>query len=676
MADPFVLAHVRRLPLVARLNPQQLEWVADVTQILRYGPGEVMYRQGDVPPGLFMFISGSGTLIQRGTDGVDRPFGQVATNEFINESALFSPIPSPMTLTIAETSIVMFLGTQQFQSALAYHPDLKTAITPTTPVPAQAAAAPSAPSTSTPQPKPLTPIRDNETVILQFHRHWWMVAGRAAWIIIAAILLWTACIILQSHLSQFPWAVIGLVGTVALGLYALYVYVEWRNDVFVITDRRVISTKQTIFTFNKEVNEVALDGIHEIAVTLPPIMDIVGRILGYGTLIIKTSGDASNMLLNQVADPKHIQETIFDQRKQYQSGLVQQQQNATRNAIKADLNKSLGISDSAPSSSSRDGGMTTYNPPGLFSLEYTNDKGETVYRKHHAIWMQHVLIPAMVVVAGIILLFLGVIGFLAPLGIILVGAVLVYVADWDWRNDLYVVGDQTITIIHKRPLFLQDQKDQVALAQVDNVVAEVRGFVNTLLQMGDVRLLLVGTEERNAKYFKQVYQPEAIQQEISRRQDHAEQAKRESEAAQQRQAIVQYLSVYHESVQGGQPTVPGTPQPQIPYANPAQPTAAPQPIYTQPLIAPAPLPYNYNNPTQPAASTPTPYNNPTQPITPTSYTSPAPTPTPFNSQPTVQSAPNIMPPPTLPELPPRVRDRSRPPSVPRARPDDQSSPRQ
>ena len=48
MADHFVVVNARRLPLFARLDAQQMDWVASVTQVLRFEPGEELFRQGEV----------------------------------------------------------------------------------------------------------------------------------------------------------------------------------------------------------------------------------------------------------------------------------------------------------------------------------------------------------------------------------------------------------------------------------------------------------------------------------------------------------------------------------------------------------------------------------------------------------------------------------------------------
>ena len=171
---------------------------------------------------------------------------------------------------------------------------------------------------------------------------------------------------------------------------------------------------------------------------------------------------------------------------------------------------------------------------------------------------------------GFLLLLLGVVGFFVPLLLMALGAGWFYLMDWDWRNDLYIVGDQTLTLIRKRPLWLQDQKEQVLISQVDNVLASTTGFMNSLLKVGEVRIMLSGADEKNAKVFTNVYQPQEIQQEISRRQARAQDQKRQKNANDQRKAILEYISVYHDTIAPQVPTIsqPATGIPQEPTPNP------------------------------------------------------------------------------------------------------------
>lgn len=561
MTDRFILSNVKRLPLFSRLDDQQTEWVAEAMQLLRFEPGEFIFRQGEAPPGIMLLISGRGSLIQRGPDGLDRLLGTVSPNEYLNETALFNETAALATLRADETSVILFLGRQEMKNLLAYHPEIRNALV--------------VPEAPPPVAKTFDEQRDNEVTLLETRRHSWVFVRRVATTVLLIMVVWIFSILIGNNAPGFPSGWIAFLGTVFMGGWVAYSYAEWHNDQLIITDRRVLNIQRSIIGFRKSVSEIPLEGIQEVTVDLPQLTDFFGRILGYGTIVIKTAGDNITMRLDCIPHPQTIQQLIFDNRKRHQDNIAAEARDAARGAIKGEINKFLGVTPKAPAGTSVSSGHTS--SPGLFSLKYTNDKGDTVYRKHHIIWMSLVIVPGMVVLGGIILLFLGFAGVFLPLLLIIGGGIWFYLADWDWRNDMYIISDKTIVIIHKRPLWLADQKDQILLAQVDNVIANTKGLINSLMHIGEVRIMLTGSE-KNAKLFTWVYQPGEIQQEISRRQSHAEAAKQQAEAERQRQAIVEYLSVYHESVGGGTA---------LPVANAAPPTA---PVPTQPTAPPSNLP--------------------------------------------------------------------------------------
>ena len=597
MADRFVVANARRLPLFVRLDAQQMDWVASVTQVLRFEPGEELFRQGVVAQGMLMVISGSGLLVQRGADGIERPFGKVSAGEFINDNALFNEVTTQATLRASESSIVLFLSREQMRNLLAHHPEIKNNLT-----------LPALPKVQTQQVQQFQNQRANENTLLKTRRHIGAFLVRALGIGIVILAVWFVAATLAGLIAGFPALLIALPATVLLGLLIAYYYIEWSNDELIITDRRVVNIQRTILNFKTQVNEIPLDGIHEVNVALPAITDVVGRLLGYGSIIIKTSGDANNIRLDEIPNPKAVQQAIFTNRQNYQQAKLEE----NRNAMRGELAKVIGGEPGAGTAADTGASAGVTNRPGLFTLEYRNEKGETVYRKHWLVLLAHLIPASLLFVAGVTLLLINVVGPLIPLGVMVLAAVWFYIADWDWRNDMYIVGDQTVTIIHRRPVFLQDQKDQILLAQVDNVVSDTQGFMNSIFQIGEVKLLLTGTDEKNAKRFTNVYAPQRIQQEISRRQDRAEALKRQEDAQRQQQAIIDYLSVYHETV-GTQPLATNSP---------GQPLAPAQPANTYPAQA-----------ASSAFRT--------------------------NAYATEEDSPQ----------PPRVRDRSRPPGIPRVRRD-------
>lgn len=560
MADRFILSQVRRLPMFSALDMAQSEAVANAMQVLRYEPGEDLLRQGQPSPGMFLFVSGSGLLFQRGPDGAELPFGKVSANEYTGETALFSEQISPLTLRAAETVVTLFLSRQNMLKVLSFYPDVKARLLSPGSVPLTA---------QSDKAKQFEDQRENETILLETRRHWWAVAGAMVRAALLIILSWVLCAILVSFMpSASALMLIPLPISALLLLYLAYHYAEWRNDRLLITDRRVVNIQKNFLTFALKRNELPLAGVHEVNVTLPS--DVVGRMMGYGTIIIKTSGDVNNLRIEEIPEPQNIQKMIFNSAKAFRDSRAREQQDENRNAIRTELNQLLGYAPDAPALEATMNVTHAAPAPGFFSLKFTNEKGETVYRKHHSVWFLHIFLPALLILGGFIVLMLGVIGFFLPVVIMALGAGWFYLMDWDWRNDLYIVGDQTITLIRKRPLWMQDQKDQVLISQVDNVLSSTTGFMNSLMQVGEVRIMLSGADEKNAKRITNVYRPQEIQQEISRRQDRAQDQKRQNAANDQRKTILEYLSVYHDTLA---PQIPGISQPatgipQAPSPNP------------------------------------------------------------------------------------------------------------
>ncbi|MCS7071369.1 MAG: hypothetical protein NZM00_07685, partial [Anaerolinea sp.] len=261
--------------------------------------------------------------------------------------------------------------------------------------------------------------------------------------------------------------------------------------------------------------------------------------------------------------------------------------------------------------------------------------------------------------------------------------------DWDWRNDMMILGRDRITLVHRRPLFLQNEEQIIRLAQVDNVMSEVTGPLNTLLNRGTIRISLLGSNE--AKIFDKVYDPASIQAELSHRQSQYKASEQQTGARDQQQQMAEYIAVYHqtmmEALQGGptgQPTQPpvgqgrqAAPAPWFQPTQPAQPARTTAPTAPSPSVQPAALP-------QPESTPPRPHFEP--PARPQVANAPVARPhlpqrdQPFNTQPHLPPAPPDLPetsprpgapppPPDLPELPP-LRESIRPPKIPRRRTGD------
>jgi hypothetical protein len=121
-----------------------------------------------------------------------------------------------------------------------------------------------------------------------------------------------------------------------------------------------------------------------------------------------------------------------------------------------------------------------------------------------------------------------------------------YLADWDWRHDMYMITDDKIEIIHRRPLWLQNENDQILLSRVDNVTSDRHGVIQSLFNYGNVTISLIGSQEGEAKRFRFVPTPQVIQAEITRRIDSMGRKRQQQDEQRRRDEMAEYLAVYHE----------------------------------------------------------------------------------------------------------------------------------
>lgn len=588
-ADRFVLSHIRDLPLFARLPPEQLELVGTAFEIVRAPQGSILFQQGQPSQGVYVFTSGRGALTQAVAATAITPPGEMILaytqlGQALNEVALFHETTETATLRVVEEAIVLFLSRRHMVGLVRAHPEIWTNL--------RVPAAPGTPSYDA-SAAPLLGTSENlrgadaprqlarqlfvgqrvdESVIEIFRPHWWAF-GRYLWIpglvavagLIGTIALAAVDIVVGVGTAVFALAFI----TVIVG----YLYVEWRNDSVVLSNQRVVRIWNTLFPMSRTINEIPLARVLEVNFEIPPA-DIFARLFEYGTVYVKTAGEAASFTLPLMHNPVRIQKLIFAEREGARAASERHDQEAMRREVEQAVGLTLTAAQSTPRS---DVPIEHHDTAGPFfaRTKFINGSGGVVYRHHISIWLVKVLPP---LTFGLVALVVAVLALLWPgfplyggLGVfggilgVMACAIWVYLADWDWRNDMFIISDDSIQLIHQRPLWLQNEVQQIRLAQVDNVVSDISGLLNNLLNRGDVRISLIGSGE--SKLIEKVYEATEVRAEISRRQA-AFKARTETSAVnQQRQAVIDYLAAYHQTVQEQAPVPTAPPgytfQPQL-----------------------------------------------------------------------------------------------------------------
>jgi uncharacterized membrane protein YdbT with pleckstrin-like domain len=539
MPDRFIATHVRQLPLFAPIPDDLLQHTLSAMQILRYEAGEMVFRIGETSKGMYLFINGQADLIRKDEYGNDVRIATIGANQFLNEQSLYQKKRETATLIVRQPSNILLIWRNKLWDVVAEYPEIKQYI----PLPVA--------EKIRQQQKAVAEFdgqRPNETVLLKTRRHWWAFVQKG----------WFPAMLFGIGLMIYafvPIVVVQIIGCGFLGLFVpvvlmLYHYAEWRNDSLIITDQRVIHIERGIVSLSANKSEIALARIHQVNVEINP-RDPMARLFRYGSVELRTAGDAGNIIIHTLPRVDDIQEIIFDHRAK----LPEADTSNRKEEIRAEIERVLA--GDKPQSSQRQSSPPP--PPRVFAplrSKFVNSDGDTVYRHHPIIWWRKMVRPALLIIGALLVMIFGSTwglgGFTGIIGMVLFLGALCWMwwIDWDWRNDLYIIGDARIKLIRKRPLWLQNKDDHILMESIDNVTSEKGGIWQNIFNYGDVQISLIGGGRDDKKWLIAVPNPQAIQAEITRRQERRRHADRDANERRRKQEIAEYLAVYHEMQQG------------------------------------------------------------------------------------------------------------------------------
>ena len=144
-----------------------------------------------------------------------------------------------------------------------------------------------------------TPLRTGEELVAMARRHWIVLSGPFA---MALFLL--GCLIGAWFINRPGVAPAAGVALALAAAWAGWRWLDWRCDLWAITSQRVIDEAGVL---SVRVVDSPLDKIHNVSCS----QSLLGRMLGYGTLNIKTAAEAGSTTIEKVARPMELKETIL-----------------------------------------------------------------------------------------------------------------------------------------------------------------------------------------------------------------------------------------------------------------------------------------------------------------------------------------------------------------------------
>jgi uncharacterized membrane protein YdbT with pleckstrin-like domain len=358
-------------------------------------------------------------------------------------------------------------------------------------------------------------------------------------------------------------------------------WVNWGNDYFAVTNRRLSHRERVAFIYESR-KEARIDRVQNIVLQ----QDFLGSRLDYGTLTVSTAADVGAMVFDQVGHPARFQEMIW----QTISAAQATQRASQRQLIREELERHTGLVSPPPvGDPTEEDGEVDSAPLDLpevapntverllrwlaghgLLLETRIETADSVtWRKHWIFLAVGVAFPlAMSTLSGV-LMVLGFFGVPAtwvqiapsyPFVMLVLTVVLMGWVWWsldDWNNDLYIVTNERIIDVEKRPLAFQVQRREASLGMIQNVELVIPNFLASSLNYGRVVVQTAGAGEFT---FDDVPNPHAVQNEIFQRMQTYQEAQRERDAARRRAELAEWFGVYEDLRQGRPPGADEGPQ--------------------------------------------------------------------------------------------------------------------
>ncbi len=553
---------LREHPLFRNLSAEQMRLVADLAEEHTVPAGAVLSQQADL--GATLFIIGEGEAVVHHIDGqgLRRPVGMISAGMIYGVTSLFLQDPRDATVTAASPVRLWTIRREPFQRLLAERPALARRLD----VPSEVVRRMRA---------PVFPwLEPGESVALFTRRHplsFWRQAAVIA--IVAGLCL--ATLTLTSRLTGWPrnLATWGPLTAAAFALALLWQWLDWRNDYLIVTTRRVAHRERVSLLYESRY-EAPLERVQNINIR----RGLLGSLFGYGQVSVETAAKAGGLTFSETPRPEQAREAVFAQLARLRAT----QRATERRHIKEELLARIGEEGpaAAPPTADPDQPLEEHAEPpasfhqpgrllralewlarqGLFPATRMSVDGAIVWRQHWIFLLRGTFGPTLFTVLSAGLAVAGFSGrpvLLAALwrpypwamvALAILGVAWFWWEYTDWGNDLYMLSDDRIVDIEKRPLFFSEERREATLGVIQNVSSEMPTFLAAVLNYGDVLVQTAGSGEFT---FERVPNPHEVQREIFRRMEAFRERQRREENERRRREFADWLSVYDRVRQQG-----------------------------------------------------------------------------------------------------------------------------
>jgi hypothetical protein len=369
-------------------------------------------------------------------------------------------------------------------------------------------------------------------------------------------------LVIASAVSAISLGQIVLIAGLALTLIPLviciYLWYDWRNDIYVVTNKRV-SHRERIGLIREQLSAAPLHAIQNITMVRE---GPVAGILGYGDLIIEMSGEGGQVRFRSIPQPLEVKNTVLAEIDRARAGMRADERSAIHRVMYRHFLLEEGSEQEAEGPTAEDEEEMEPKPDGCllapqnfvryFLPPAWSRQGVTItWRKHWIALARAVALPMVLflVISGVIIAIAVlqpdlVTTVLFPYGIILF--ILVPWLMWqidDWQNDFYQVTATRLIHVERLPFYLREEQRESPLDKITNVRYE-QSAVGRILRYGDV---VVETAAIGGDFhLVYVSRPRDVQKEIFSHMDAFQRELQRQNAERRRRELLDWFSVYDE----------------------------------------------------------------------------------------------------------------------------------
>ncbi len=159
-----------------------------------------------------------------------------------------------------------------------------------------------------------TELKKDEKIQLIIRQHWIkLVLPIFAWLLIGILLIW-------------GFDTTGFIITLVAALIPMFIYLDWRSNLWCVTNLRVVDEQGFFTRYSKE---SPLDKINNIEYT----QSVWGRIFGFGDVDIQTAAEMGETTYHLIHHPKLLKDTITHSQEEYKRNQLNNQATQLAHAI-------------------------------------------------------------------------------------------------------------------------------------------------------------------------------------------------------------------------------------------------------------------------------------------------------------------------------------------------------